>query len=90
MCRKSGFLQRQRVQRRTVLNVCPSLGYAGSAVPPRTGWKAAACCCGMTGMQTSITEQKRTEAFLRRLALITEQATEFIGFADTELRGGVP
>ncbi len=44
----------------------------------------------MTGMQTSITEQKRTEAFLRRLALITEQATEFIGFADTELRGGVP
>ncbi len=40
------------------------------------------------GMQTSITEQKRIEAFLRRLALITEQGTEFIGFADTEFRGG--
>ncbi len=40
------------------------------------------------GMQTSITEQKRIEAFLRRLVLITEKAPEFIGFADTEFRGG--
>jgi hypothetical protein len=39
------------------------------------------------GMPTSITEQMRTGAFLRRLALITEQATEFIGFANTEFRG---
>ncbi len=38
-------------------------------------------------MQTSITEQKRIAAFVRRLALIAEKATESIGFADTELRG---